>query len=479
MAENFLNFLFNNKNASDRQNSINVNNSNQNYKSKQSITQNVNSAKTKQDQTSAKNMPSNGSSDEINIIKDYDWTASKNKIKKFDEVPYIRVKEFKMIGNSYISSLMTSAMLYPDVVESNLGSNSVAGTFAQKIKSSFSDNKFAEFMNSVGNKTSDVLSKLQEGTDKIVKSGRNALDAIDNTAKSWEDKDLIKKYEFLYLRKPTNRKYIFPYFDNDYIALGNTYNDTYEAETAWQQALANVTDILTKTAQLGNFASITEPGMYIQRPKFYNFKGDGFSINVNFYLFNTLTEDSYIKNLDLITKLVIQNTPHRHNRILVDPPCLYELTVPGRGFFPYAYVKSLEVQHVGTKRIIPNEKGKDLIVPDAFNVKIAFESLTMDVNNFIIPEMGNAGIDVSQRFGAGEIIKSLTNNIPSIEKKETSQATQTQQSTPQNQVDSGTTNYTANNPMNSASFSGGITNKDTGERKTYFSSSGFLPGVKG
>lgn len=474
MAENFLNFLLNNKNATDRQKSVNANTYTENYKEKQSTTQNINSAASIPEQNSAKNMPTNNSLQEINIIRDYDWTASKNKIKKYDEIPYVRIKEFKMIGNSYISSLMTSAMLYPDVVESNLGSDSVAGSFMQKIKTSFSDNKFAEFMNSVGNKSSDVLGKIKEGTDKIVKGGRNALNAIDKTAQSWEDKDLIKKYEFLYLRKPTDRTYIFPYFDNDYISVTNGYNDTYEAESPFQQVLANITDILSKTAQLVNFASITEPGMYIQRPKFYKFRDEGFSINVNFYLFNTLTEDSYIKNLDLITKLVIQNTPHRHNRILVDPPCLYELTVPGRGFFPYAYIKSLEVQHVGTKRMIPNEKGKNLIVPDAFNVKIVFESLTMDVNNFIVPEMGDAGIDVTQKFGLGkEVVNKLLNNTPSIEKKESVQ----QASKPEG--DSGTTNYTVNNPMNSASFSGGITNKDTGERKTYFSNSGFLPGVKG
>jgi hypothetical protein len=429
MAENISNV----EKASDRQQSINENNSSEVYKPEQSTSQSVNSTETTKEEAAAKNLPVESFPEEINIIRDYDWTASNNKIKKHQEIPYVKVKEFKMIGNSYISSLMTSALLYPDVVDANLGTDSVAGTMMQSIKNSFSDNKFAEFMNSVGNKTADVTNKIKEGTDKIIKGGRNVLSEIDKTAQSWEDKDLIQKYEFLFLRKPTNRKYIFPYFDNDYISVSNVFTDTYEAQSPWQQALSNVTDILNKTAQMVNFASITEPGMFIQRPKFYNFKDEGLSINVNFLLFNTLSEDAYIDNLNVITKLVIQNTPHRHNRLLVDPPCLYELTVPGRGFFPYTYIKSLEVKHLGTKRIIPNERGKNLIVPDAFEVKIVFESLTMDVNNFFVPEMGDAGIDVTQKFGLGPtVIKNLFNSSPSIETKRTSQPSPAPDQLPKN-----------------------------------------------
>jgi hypothetical protein len=156
-----------------------------------------------------------------------------------------------------------------------------------------------------------------------------------------------------------------------------------------------------------NLASITEPGMYIQRPKFYNFKDDGYTLAVNFYLFNTITENAYLKNIELVTKLLIQNTPHRHNRILVDPPCIYELTVPGRGFFPYTYISKLDVEHVGTKRVLESSlsNSKKVIVPDAFKVSLEFKSLIMDVNNLFIPEMGSGGIDVNKRFGINELIK--------------------------------------------------------------------------
>ena len=54
-------------------------------------------------------------------VRDLDWTYSKNKNANKDEIPYIELKEFKMAGNSYLSSLMTSALLFPDVVESQVG----------------------------------------------------------------------------------------------------------------------------------------------------------------------------------------------------------------------------------------------------------------------------------------------------------------------------------------------------------------------
>jgi hypothetical protein len=88
---------------------------------------------------------------------------------------------------------------------------------------------------------------------------------------------------------------------------------------------------------------------------------------------------------------------------LVDPPCIYELTIPGRGFYPYAYISALQVDHVGTRRILKNSIGKDVIVPDAFKVHIEFKSLTSDVNNFIVPAMGSAGIDVSKRYGISKV----------------------------------------------------------------------------
>jgi hypothetical protein len=231
------------------------------------------------------------------------------------------------------------------------------------------------------------------------------MKSVDQTAYSWGDQDLINNYAFLYLRQPTGYKYRFPYFENNFVSITNDFSDTYSGndKSPLQEVLRRVGEVAEGAMQWGNVASVTEPGMYVQRPQFYNFKDTGATFTSEFLLFNTITPNAYIKNLELITRLVIQNTPHRHNRLLVDPPCLYEIIVPGRVFYPYAFISELNVKHLGTKRILKNQQNQNVSVPDAYQVEIKFKSLTMEVNNFIAYEMGTAGIKIGQRTGVGEL----------------------------------------------------------------------------
>lgn len=368
-------------------------------------------------------LPGAISNEDIDIIKDFSWTYSTNILNKIDEIPYIKVKEFKMAGNSYISSLMTSAMLFPDL----------AGGFFNKIESSFKDNKFKDFISS---DTANTIQKLSNKASAYADNILTQIKGIDQTADAWNNEDLKEKYAYLYLRQPTGRSYKFPYFETEYINISNSFEDTYnqgKEQNPWTDMLDQVSNLATRTVKMFNVQAATEPGSYIQRPKYYSFENSGTKVKVVFYLFNTVKENAYLSNLDLITKLVIQNTPHRHNRILVDPPCLYELTIPGKGFYPYTFVSSLDVQHVGTKRMLETNTGRKAIIPDAFKVSIEFTSLTMDVNNFMIPEMGTAWINVNQRFG--------------LNSRNTSQQNQTTIAAPQSQmIDSGTT--TGSFPVN-------------------------------
>jgi hypothetical protein len=372
------------------------------YKESIPVSQSVNSA-FNQPSENIKNPPAPQTDSVINVVRDYDWTYSKNKIKKWTEIPYISVQEFKLAGNSYLSSLMSSALLFPDVLESSYGEDTIAKNFYDKLKSDFSNNEFGKFMGAIGDNANKVTEKLQNGVNDFANRISDQVKSIDTTAEAWKsitgDDDLKKKYAYLYIREKTGRNYKFPYFEKNYINISNDYSDTYSNANELQKMAAGFSELIEKTAGMINLASITEPGMFIQRPKFFNFANSEFTVDVNFYLFNTITPNAYLKNLDLITKLLVQNTPHRHNRILVDPPAVYELRVPGRGFYPYTFISKFEVNHEGTKRIL-TVNGKDMIIPDAFKVSLTFKSLTNEVNNFMIPETGTSGIDVSRRFNA-------------------------------------------------------------------------------
>ena len=419
------------------------------YQKEQSTNQNVSNAGTRPESQMAMTPQEKVVNSTIDVIRDYDWTFSRNKNSRLDEIPYVEIKEFKLAGNSYITSLMTSALLFPDVIESD--ANALGTSFYDKI-ANFKDNTFAKF---ISENKQNLMGKIADNARNTGNKMIEQIKGIDNTAAQWNNNDLEKNYSYLYIRRPTGKTFRFPHFDNNFINIGNDFSDSYQADTPWQQGLGNLSKTVETAANLLNFASITEPGMYIQRPQFYKFGDSSYTTSVDFYLFNTLNANSYLKNLELITKLVIQNTPHRFNRILVDPPCIYELTIPGRGFYPYSYISALQVQHEGTKRILTNKKGKKAIVPDAFKVHIEFKSLTSEVNNFFIPEMGTSGINVSKRYGVSSIVKQAISDNTEVSKgpKEENPKTEADQMSNNQKNDSGNKTSTNDNRSDSSNNS--------------------------
>ena len=195
----------------------------------------------------------------------------------------------------------------------------------------------------------------------------------------------------LYLTKSSGNVYKLPYFTNELFSVDNSFSDSYQQTPAFNNVEGFMRDVSEKMIGI---TALTEPGTYIQRPKFYNFSSTGTTINVNFTLFNTLNEMEYLKNSNLIAKLVLSNTPRRLDKITVKPPCIYEVTVPGKAFYPYCYIKNLKVDHVGIKRLVTGNSGKQTIVPDAYFISITLESLVSDINNLYEQQMGNAGIDL-------------------------------------------------------------------------------------
>lgn len=324
----------------------------------------------------------------IDVVREYDWTFSKNKNLR-DEVPYIRIHEFKLAANTYLSSLITSVLLFPSAMEKNVQpvKNAVEAISKLIPKSE----TFDKFMGG--------LTDLKDGVSNFASNVSNTLNLKarfgDVNTDNWPD-DIKDHYSQLYIRKATGQSYIFPYFSSDYYSIANTFSDTFDSvnnPSILGEMMSNVSKVINEYSQRWSAAALTEPGMYVQRPKFYDFATDGKTIDVEFYLYNTLNPNSYYKNMELLTKLIIQNTPRRYSRLLVDPPCIYEVDVPGRCFYPYAFISSLNVNFVGTKRMI-----EDRIVPDAFKVTIQFKSLTTEVNNFLVPNMGDGGIDVTTRY---------------------------------------------------------------------------------
>lgn len=327
----------------------------------------------------------------IDVVRDFDWTLSSNKRIIIGTIPYITMVENKLISSNILTSLFTSLFALPDAISSNNVSvdnirNSVTSLLPDgMVRDAIASSTFSEVLNTVRGASGYASSKV---TDIY-----NALKSqYSKPTNNFRDK-LYDAYGMLYLTKPTGAEYIFPYFNSEFANINNSFQDTYQTTPGFD-TIADFAKTVSENTKA--IPSLVEPGTYIQRPKFYNFESGNAVINFKVTLFNTIRTNSYLKNNNLITGLLLLNMPRRVNKILVDPPCIYEVTIPGKAVYPFCFIKNLTVHHEGVKRIMPID-GVDTIVPDAFTISITLESMVNEVNNLYEPQTGTAGIDLDSR----------------------------------------------------------------------------------
>ena len=200
----------------------------------------------------------------------------------------------------------------------------------------------------------------------------------------------------------------FPFFNDNIRSFGNSFSDTFGAN----DPIAAADGILSTAANLGGHigtalgtenvnkltsiasdsegdkmkrafdvfknGSGSDPGSYIEVPKLYCYDSNSDSpLEVSFVLSNTINSD-YDKNYKLIQRLTYINRPLRKNSIAVDPPRIYQVKVPGHRFIRWAYCSSFSVSMMGSKREIDG-----VIVPEAYQINMAFQSLTMEHAGFL------------------------------------------------------------------------------------------------
>ena len=326
-------------------------------------------------------------SNEENVINDYDWTLSTNKKLVGDTIPFILLREKKLISSNITTSLFSSIFSLPDALTNNriasgdvitaVGSVATLGAAAESTMNLIAD---------LIKQTSDIAARKIESVYSSILNKHKSLSPEFNES-------LQKVLGLLYLTTSTGNIYKFPYFTNELFSVDNSFQDTYQ-----QTSLFDTVDKKAKEISEGmlQITALAEPGTYIQRPKFYNFTSTGTSISFKLTLFNTLNEMSYLKNSNLITKLVLANMPRRLDKITVKPPCIYEVTIPGKAFYPYCFIRNLKVDHIGVKRLVKGNNGKQAIVPDAYSIDITIESLVSDINNLYEQQLGDAGMNLDE-----------------------------------------------------------------------------------
>lgn len=311
--------------------------------------------------------------DPIDVLNNFSWTKSP-KSSRID-APSIFLTEKRLAINSIVSNVANSVFASTDSVSTGFG---VVGNILQQAGLP-QNGPVQATTNIVSNTLKQVAQSLQSNisllTNANVSHGNNVL----------------TPYDSLYLTEKTGFNYSFPYFSDNFVASGLTFGESSESENLFS-GIANLSKTVSDT--LASATGATSPGTYIERSQIFKMDGKGRSYDIKFPLLNTESFEDIIANWQLLFALVYQNRPGRITRSIIDLPVIYEMTIPGITFIPYAYIESLDVQFLGNRRMmtvpIPTiNQGQNrttsvnTIVPDAYQVSITLRGLNDDTRNFM------------------------------------------------------------------------------------------------
>lgn len=300
----------------------------------------------------------------INIIKDFSWFSggSTAALAGLDRTPFAVFREREQKLNSTLSQ----AIYYMNAIASGAqdAANTVTSTFGESIGLSKSDAAGA----------TDQIAKF---TEKL-----NTAGATDN--------QLLKANKLaslagLYVTEPTGFNYVFPYFESPPDVSSN-WSD--QARTGGiESVLSTGFDIVDEVT---SFVNIAQPGVYIQKPKFFQHDSNGPQITITFPLFNTVKRSQktpYQQNYELLWLLAYQNKTFKTSFGRSKPPKIYSVTIPGVANMPYAYISNLSIDFVGTTRNMQvdiADKSVKTPIPEAYNVSVTVQSLLSDYANLML-----------------------------------------------------------------------------------------------
>lgn len=343
----------------------------------------------------------------VDVVNTFYWTHTP--LTKREEVPYIILSEKRLKTNALIAqaayNLMTISPYDKSGLLSRVGttakniSQPVLGDFSQKISNLFQSGlQNLDKLGSIGG--------LKENIGQFFDLGGSFRLPVGGGARN-----VLKVYEGLYITEPTGWEYFMPYFEDQQNAVANQFSNenTQGIGEGFGIGAADLVTGIRDVAQAGaGMVNLFQPGTYIEKPKFYDFQDSGDDLTVEFPLLNTgnATYQDVVRNWQLIYLLVYQNRPVRFTRDLIEPPAIYEVSLPGIKYMPYAYISSLEVQFMGSRRPMTirfkdeSSGGQttgtvDTIIPDGYNIQIKLKGLVAETKNFMYTSLNADPVSVT------------------------------------------------------------------------------------
>lgn len=314
----------------------------------------------------------------ISVYDSFDWSTTPYGNVGFDKnlIPRAFLSEYRMKNDSILQ-----ALLYFGTVTAQ-GGNLTVSAGASKAAAAV-DQKLG------GTSITNMLNSVKERFSGLVAPAANFLSPQDKTnltKNAW-----MKPYEGLYSLEPTDFQYVLPYFDNKGIHdVAASYSDI-SYPTMLGDVLANAANVAQGAA---NAARIVAPGQYVERPRIFDMTTSGYpTVTVTFPLLNTQSYESAVQNYQLLWLLVFQNTPQRVSKTLVDLPKIYEVNVPGVSHLKFSFMEEMHVEFIGARRQVDiqmpdNSAGlsttAQIIMPDAYQVRMVFRSLTINSANLMM-----------------------------------------------------------------------------------------------
>lgn len=286
----------------------------------------------------------------INVVKDYDWTSAPRGSAFRQKAPRVWIKSFKVDSNLVKNRFKN----YAELIKSNDVEKYYDELYGNAAKPE-DDFNFPFFQDSITAFTNSFGDTFQNGFGGSGGIGENLAGNVENIIGVG--------------KQVMNAASIF----KDSGDLGGAFMDGFKntGGNFFQQVAGGT------SAAIGAMGKGT-PGSFDETPKFYEYTAaNNGPLEVSFVLANTINDD-YDKNYELVKKLTEINKPRRISSSAMEPPRIYQIRVPGHRFIRWAYCSSFNVTFLGTKRLI-----NDIIVPEGYQITMSFQSLTVEVSNFM------------------------------------------------------------------------------------------------
>ena len=285
----------------------------------------------------------------VNIVTNYPWSLNARNVSNSGRIPAVYVKEYRQKLSTFTSSLKYAA----------------TGT-----------------ANSLGSSTF-----FNEGINVTSNNDFNAIIA--------DSGGHLSPYFNMYSLDGTNcLNYVFPMFKSANIGAKNNYGE--KAQSGGAHGANTLAEWLSTSGVLGgaaeqineirgimdltdNNSNIGDEGIYIEKPKYFQYSEEADSVTVNFILYNTIPDNRdaspWKKNYRFIKNFTLKNLPYKISFFSYKTPALYEVSIPGAKYFPISFVSNLTVSNIGTTRMLTFEGNQQVLVPEAWDVVITFQSL--------------------------------------------------------------------------------------------------------